>query len=129
MGSLYINNGQAGTDVTGDGIILKDMDDDGIDDYVFCDENGVLTLYINQGPSNNGWGWIPASSAPVASGVGAKREQVRLAYIFGHSRADYGECFFGKSYLRNFFSQDSAQDMAGVGFGIRREQRMIITIK
>ena len=82
--------------MTGDGIILKDMDDDGIDDYVFCDENGVLTLYINQGPSNNGWGWIPASSAPVASGVGAKREQVRLAYIFGHSRADYGECFLVK---------------------------------
>ena len=96
MGSLYVNNGQAGTDVTGDGIILKDMDDDGIDDYVFCDENGVLTLYLNQGPTNNGWGWLPASSVPVASGVGAKREQIRLAYIFGHSRADYGECYLVK---------------------------------
>ena len=96
MGSLYINNGQAGTDVTGDGIILKDMDNDGIDDYVFCDETGVLTLYFNKGPSNNGWVWVPASSAPVASGVGAKREQVRLAYIYGHGRADYGECFLVK---------------------------------
>ena len=91
---LYINNGHADTSVTGDGIWLIDMNNDGLDDYVFMDTDGSLILYTNGGPGNNGWVWIsqgtPQANSPIATGVGAKREQVRLAYIFGHGRADYG---------------------------------------
>jgi len=31
---LYLNNGKADTSVTGDGVYLIDMDNDGLDDYV-----------------------------------------------------------------------------------------------
>lgn len=68
------------------------MDGDGLDDYVFMDENGKMTCYVNGGPdanANNGWVWIPQAFDPINTGTGAKRDQIRLAYIFGSGRADY----------------------------------------
>lgn len=56
------------------------------------DENGAMILYTNEGPGNDGCVWVPqgtpTASDPIASGVGAKREQIRLAYIYGSGRAD-----------------------------------------
>ena len=68
------------------------MNNDGLDDYIFLDENGAITCYVNGGPAENanlGWVWIQQGNGPITSGFGAKREQVRLAYIYGTGRADY----------------------------------------
>lgn len=54
---------------------------------VFMDEDGSMILYTNGGPGTDGWVWLPQGR--VADGTGATREQIRLAYIFGHGRADY----------------------------------------
>ena len=90
---LYLNEAQVDASVTGDGVWLIDMNNDGFDDYVFMDEKGVLICYINVGPNPKGylgWVWIPQNNGgPIATGVGAKREQIRLAYIYGQGRADY----------------------------------------
>jgi len=57
------------------------------------DEDGSMILYTNGGPGNGGWVWLPQGK--VGTGVGATREQIRLAYIFGHGRADYVSLFLG----------------------------------
>ena len=90
---LYLNEGQADTSVTGDGVWLMDMNNDGFDDFLFVDEAGVMICYINGGPNSNaylGWEWTPQNNGgPIATGVGAKREQIHLAYIYGSGKADY----------------------------------------
>jgi len=55
------------------------------------DEDGSMILYTNGGPGNDGWVWLPQGK--IATGTGATREQIRLAYIFGHGRADYVSLF------------------------------------
>ena len=50
------------------------------------DAEGRLTLYSNGGPNpgaNLGWIWTEQGNGPIATGVGARREQIRLAYIYG----------------------------------------------
>ncbi|KAL8989587.1 MAG: hypothetical protein Q9169_008329 [Polycauliona sp. 2 TL-2023] len=66
---------------------------DGVDDYLHIDEAGILTAYVNGGPrggGNDGWIWYPqGEKGLINTGIGAKREQIRLADIDGDGKADY----------------------------------------
>jgi hypothetical protein len=72
----------------GAGVFFADMDGDGKDDYVWLDANGAASLWLNGGMGNDGnWIWTPKGK--VATGVGAVREDIRLADIDGDGKADY----------------------------------------
>ena len=72
----------------GDGVFFADMDGDGKDDYVWLDANGAASLWLNGGMGNDGK-WIWTSKGNIATGVGAVREDIRLADINGDGNADY----------------------------------------
>ena len=90
---LYINGGHADNRLTGDGIQFADINGDGLDDYVFVDTGGQLTVYINGGANPNanlGWIWIAQNNGnPIATGIGSKQSQIHLADIDGDGKADY----------------------------------------
>ncbi|KAL8689165.1 MAG: hypothetical protein Q9218_005102 [Villophora microphyllina] len=90
QGGAQIASGVGGT---GDGVVFADIDGDGVDDYVFIDQAGILKVYLNGGPrtdGSNGWVWNPAlKDGIINGGVGATRDQVHLADINGDGRADY----------------------------------------
>ena len=75
--------------MTGDGTLFADLTGSGRDDYIFVDEDGGLTAYLNAGPNpNGGWVWLPTNNMkPIAGGTGAKRHQIRLADLNGDGRA------------------------------------------
>lgn len=60
---------------------------DGVDDYIFIDQSGVLKVYVNGGPAtdgSNGWVWAPqGKDGIINNGAGASRDQVHLADING----------------------------------------------
>ena len=64
-----------------------------IDDYVEMDKDGKIIAYLNGGPDPGsflGWSWKQLNKGdPITLGVGARRDQIRLANIYGHGRADY----------------------------------------
>ncbi|KAL8651232.1 MAG: hypothetical protein Q9226_004788, partial [Calogaya cf. arnoldii] len=66
---------------------------DGVDDYIFIDEAGILTAYVNGGPrggGTDGWLWYPqGENGVINTGVGATRDQIRLADINGDKKVDY----------------------------------------
>lgn len=72
----------------GAGVFFADMDGDGKDDYVWLDANGAAYLWLNGGTGKDGkWIWTPKGK--IATGVGAVREDIRLADIDGDGKADY----------------------------------------
>ncbi|KAL9635740.1 MAG: hypothetical protein Q9204_002513 [Flavoplaca sp. TL-2023a] len=79
--SVYYNRGNADTSVTGDGVVFADIDGK------FLMMMGILTAYVNGGPSgggNDGWIWYPqGDNGVINTGIGATREQIRLADING----------------------------------------------
>ena len=87
---LYINQGHADTSVPGDAVFLADLDGDGLDDYASLDKDGKMIAYLNGGAdasANLGWVWKPQNKGDaIALGVGARRDQIRLAKIYGHGR-------------------------------------------
>jgi hypothetical protein len=72
----------------GAGVFFADMDGDGKDDYVWLDANGAASLWLNGGMGKDGK-WIWTSKGKIAAGVGAVREDIRLADIDGDGKADY----------------------------------------
>lgn len=107
---LYINGGYADNSVTGDGIQFADIgepamhyhsfsclrtllmfmssdgtDGDGLDDYLFIDEDGKVTAYVNGGAQSDvslGWIWYPQNNGnPIATGIGSKRSQIHFADV------------------------------------------------
>ncbi|KAI4199452.1 MAG: hypothetical protein LQ350_004593 [Teloschistes chrysophthalmus] len=78
---------------TGAGTVFADINGDGVDDYVFIDQSGVLKVYVNGGPAtdgSNGWVWAPqGKDGVINNGAGASRDQVHLADINGDGRADF----------------------------------------
>lgn len=72
----------------GAGVFFADMDGDGKDDYVWLDANGTAYLWLNGGTGKDGK-WIWTSKGKIATGVGAVREDIRLADINGDGKADY----------------------------------------
>ncbi|KAI4099030.1 MAG: hypothetical protein L6R37_006166 [Teloschistes peruensis] len=78
---------------TGADTVFADINGDGVDDYVFIDQSGVLKVYVNGGPTtdgSNGWVWAPqGKDGVINNGAGASRDQVHLADINGDGKADF----------------------------------------
>ncbi|KAL8981667.1 MAG: hypothetical protein Q9205_003611 [Flavoplaca limonia] len=85
--SVSYNRGNADTSVTGDGVVFADIDGK------FLMMMGVLTAYVNGGPSgggNDGWIWYPQDdNGVINTGIGATQNQIRLADINGDKKVDY----------------------------------------
>ncbi|KAL8882684.1 MAG: hypothetical protein Q9198_000354 [Flavoplaca austrocitrina] len=66
---------------------------DGVEDHLFIDQMGILTAYVNGGPSgggNDGWIWYPqGDNGVINTGIGATQDQIRLADINGDKKVDY----------------------------------------
>ncbi|KAL8774109.1 MAG: hypothetical protein Q9209_001217 [Squamulea sp. 1 TL-2023] len=76
----------------GDSIWFADMNGDGLDDVVLISGTGQIFVWLN-GQANSSapfmWNWYSQNDGqPIADGVGAKREQYRLADIDGDGKAD-----------------------------------------
>ncbi|MFI5867352.1 FG-GAP repeat domain-containing protein [Streptomyces sp. NPDC051546] len=81
-----------GVGVPGREVTVADIDGDGDDDYYITvhPDTGAVTLWENQGASgapDSGWAWQPRGR--IASGVGARGENVRFADVDGDRRDDY----------------------------------------
>jgi hypothetical protein len=86
--SVWENHGvvsKIGT--VGDGVILADLNGDGRAEYIWLDTDGAALAYLNLGGSGASVGWMPQGT--IATGVGAKRDQVRFADLNGDGRAEY----------------------------------------
>ncbi|KAJ3473609.1 hypothetical protein NLG97_g10219 [Lecanicillium saksenae] len=90
-GWLWLPQGKIASGIgAGAGVRFADIDGDGKDDYLWLDENGAVTAYINGGPNASapgGWVWLP--QGVIATGVGAARQDVQFADINGDGKADY----------------------------------------
>lgn len=73
----------------GAGVRFADYDGDGRDDYIWLSEEGKAFIYINYvGEIAENWKGLNDGKY-IALGVGARREDVRLADLDGDRRADY----------------------------------------
>lgn len=73
----------------GDGVFFADIDGDGKADYLWVDEKGATSAYLNGGydTSASKWLWYPQGT--IATGVGAARRDVQFADIDGDGKAEY----------------------------------------
>ena len=89
---VYLNKGEADTSVIGDGVRFADLTGDGLDDYVWLAANAATKLYRNGGYSSDGqtWIWYPEHDGKdIATGAGAKREQIIFADMDGDGKDDF----------------------------------------
>jgi hypothetical protein len=83
---------QTVSQTTDTAVHFADLNEDGRADYLWVDDKGAVTAYINSGSSDTGAnagkvGWLP--QGVIASGVGANRSSVHFADINGDGRAEY----------------------------------------
>lgn len=85
MGEIAIGIGGVGA-----GVRIADFDGDGRADYIYLDESGVATVWLNAGAGDNLEKWQAVNGGAVAAlGVGAARGDVLFADIDGDGKADY----------------------------------------
>ena len=74
-------------------VLMADIDGDGRDDYLHVDSNGAVTMYWNTGRAPDEGAnagqvqWV--GLGVIATGVGARGDQVHFADLDGDGRADY----------------------------------------
>ncbi|KAJ7243855.1 hypothetical protein B0H12DRAFT_819301 [Mycena haematopus] len=78
----------------GTGVRFADLNGDGRAEYLYLDENGAMTAYLNLGSPDGGAGaanvgWLPQGVVATGPANGATRDNVILADINGDGRADY----------------------------------------
>jgi hypothetical protein len=71
---VWLNTGSGGAFVTGDGTRFADMDGDGLDDYMFINEAGAITLYLNNGWDSSAGKWVWVNQGEIATGVAARKD-------------------------------------------------------
>ena len=76
----------------GAGVRFADLNGDGRAEYLWVDQNGAVTAYLNLGGPNDGpnaaqVGWL--AQGVIATGVGGARENIVFADINGDGRAEY----------------------------------------
>ncbi|KAJ6548807.1 hypothetical protein B0H19DRAFT_1162072 [Mycena capillaripes] len=84
----------AGIGKDGTGVRFADLNGDGRAEYLYLEENGAMTAYLNLGSADGGLGaanvaWLPQGVVATGPGNGATRDNVILADINGDGRADY----------------------------------------
>ncbi|KAF7343667.1 SGNH hydrolase [Mycena sanguinolenta] len=88
-GTIATGIGEDGT-----GVRFADLNGDGRAEYLWLDENGAMTAYLNLGSETGGEGaanvqWLPQGVVATGPANGATRDNVILADINGDGRADY----------------------------------------
>ncbi|KAF8180033.1 hypothetical protein K438DRAFT_1603238 [Mycena galopus ATCC 62051] len=78
----------------GAGVRFADLNGDGRAEYLWLDEDGAMTAYLNLGSETGGdgaanVGWLVQGVVATGPGNGATRDNVILADINGDGRADY----------------------------------------
>ncbi|KAJ6508146.1 hypothetical protein C8R45DRAFT_966453, partial [Mycena sanguinolenta] len=78
----------------GAGVRFADLNGDGRAEYLWIDENGAMTAYLNLGSETGGEGaanvgWLAQGVVATGPGNGVTRDNVILADINGDGRADY----------------------------------------
>ncbi|KAJ7494924.1 SGNH hydrolase-type esterase domain-containing protein [Mycena latifolia] len=78
----------------GAGVRFADLNGDGRAEYLWIDENGAMTAYLNLGAPSGGTGaanvqWLPQGVVATGPANGATRDNVILADINGDGKADY----------------------------------------
>ncbi|KAJ6595095.1 SGNH hydrolase-type esterase domain-containing protein [Mycena vulgaris] len=84
----------AGIGKDGAGVRFADLNGDGRAEYLYLDENGAMTAYLNLGSSDGGLGaanvgWLAQGVVATGPANGATRDNVILADVNGDGRADY----------------------------------------
>ncbi|KAI9706035.1 MAG: hypothetical protein M1836_005441 [Candelina mexicana] len=107
----------SGVGKPGAGVRFADLSGDGRADYLYVYPNGAVDAYQNQPAQGDASrpSWLPQSSNPIATGVGAKRENIHFADIDGDGRADYLATSFSggaTTWNRNMFSKDNGPNAA-----------------
>ncbi|KAJ7648750.1 SGNH hydrolase-type esterase domain-containing protein [Mycena polygramma] len=89
-------SGSVATGIGKDGVGVRfaDLNGDGRAEYLYLDENGAMTAYLNLGSPNGGLGaanvgWLPQGVVATGPANGATRDNVILADVNGDGRADY----------------------------------------
>ncbi|KAJ7804831.1 hypothetical protein B0H14DRAFT_2383470 [Mycena olivaceomarginata] len=88
-GSIATGIGEDGT-----GVRFADLNGDGRAEYLWLDENGAMTAYLNLGSPTGGLAaanvdWLPQGVVATGPANGATRDNVILADVNGDGRADY----------------------------------------
>ncbi|KAJ6490824.1 SGNH hydrolase-type esterase domain-containing protein, partial [Mycena sanguinolenta] len=78
----------------GAGVRFADLNGDGRAEYLWLDEDGAMTAYLNLGSTTGGEGaanvqWLPQGVVATGPANGLGRDNVILADINGDGRADY----------------------------------------
>ncbi|KAJ3499558.1 hypothetical protein NLG97_g229 [Lecanicillium saksenae] len=114
----------------GPGVTFADIDGDGLDDYIWISEDGIVTAYKNGGqgsgdPSSGTWIWIPMGVIASNLGGGA-RGTIIFGDIDGDGRADYHVVNHATGALTSFLNmgpgrnptwQPMGQIASGLGGG------------
>ncbi|KAL4946967.1 SGNH hydrolase-type esterase domain-containing protein [Aspergillus filifer] len=87
--SLWHPKGEIASGVgAGTGVRFGDIDGDGRDDYLWVDDDGAATLYLNTaGDTADDVVWMP--QGVIATGIGEDGDGVRFADMNGDGRDDY----------------------------------------
>ena len=94
---------------------FADIDFDGKDDYIVIgNDTGSVTVWINGGPTPDGWSWNgPHDVAPGALAPGSTGADVLFADINGDGRPDY-LCKNSKGGLDAYLNIGKAKTIAGI---------------
>ncbi|KAL3470226.1 hypothetical protein BJX99DRAFT_264439 [Aspergillus californicus] len=87
--SVWFPKGEIASGIgAGTGVRFGDIDGDGRDDYLWVDDEGAVTAYLNTaGASADDVVWMP--QGVIASGIGEDGDGVRFADMNGDGRDDY----------------------------------------
>ncbi|KAJ7301109.1 hypothetical protein DFH08DRAFT_827819 [Mycena albidolilacea] len=90
---IWQHQGQiaSGIGKSGTGVRFADLNGDGRAEYLWIDEDGAMTAYLNLGTTDDGAhiGWLPQGVVATGPVEGATRDNIILADVNGDGRADY----------------------------------------
>ncbi|PVH73583.1 carbohydrate esterase family 3 protein [Cadophora sp. DSE1049] len=82
---LWINGGSCGKYQAGDGIFLCDLNEDGREDYIWIDHNGIAWGYLNRlNEGRNMWTWEGILIVSIYD-----RKDIRMADLNNDGRCDF----------------------------------------
>ncbi|KAJ7650756.1 hypothetical protein FB45DRAFT_730871 [Roridomyces roridus] len=116
----------------GAGVRFADLNGDGRADYLWLDENGAMTAYLNLGSATGGTGaanvqWLPQGIVATGPANGATRDNVILADVNGDGRADYLTVTHDGGVVSLFINGGGPDDGPNAGKVVWNPQGVIAT--